>query len=554
MGVFDNEVSLSRVPPDVRAQAQAAGLDEAACLFCVRSDLTLDRRKCDAWLVVTRSAAATLSADGAGDGLLAGPFELGKIEKVRTFQTVGSAFLQFQMDGAYVDVARYSNARREIFDRAAKEIDRVLKGEPEQLDALLRPSDLVCNKCGLPLPSRKTPCPRCRATRGLFFRTVGLMKAYYGYVLLLLLFSVCSVGIEQLPPQITRTLIDEVLAPPQNASFPVTHMLFGETPAEGSNARLLVWILLALLGIHAVTQFLGVINGRMSAWIGTRITFELRETLQNKLMDISVDYHDRHSAGSLMSRVLYDVEYFQSFVQQVAQGLLVNLFRVVAIGSILFYMNWELALYVLIPIPISAVCTTLFWRFLYPCHYRYVDSRSKLSRLLSGLYSGVRLVKAFAQEKRENERFDEASGYMKDSARSLLMNLATFNPFIGFLFSLGGIAVWYLGGHSVLDGGMSLGVLQAFILYVFMFYAPVTALSAFSNWISGFVTAGQRVFEVLDSTSAVPIDPHPVSPPQPRGEIEFRNVTFGYDAYNPVLNNINLKIEPGEFIGIVGKS
>ena len=409
------------------------------------------------------------------------------------------------------------------------------EGDAHQPEALTRPSKLVCETCGLPLPDPHSPCPKCSETKGLFLRSIGLMRPYFGYVLVLLGLSAIAVGLEQLPPQITRVLFDRVLVP-------------------RSNQELLLWILTALVVTHLIQQVLAVFNGRMSAWIGTRVTYEIREMLQRRLLEVSVDYHDRHSAGSLMSRVLYDTEYFQSFVQQVSQGLLVSLFRVLAIGAILFTMNWQLALFVLIPIPVSAVCTYVFWRYLYPMHYQFRDSRSKISQLLSGLYSGVRLVKAFAQEDREMERFDESSKYTQEAYRALLMSQAIFNPVIVFLFALGGVAVWYVGGQKVLAGELTMGTLVAFISYVGMFYTPVRALSAFSNWMSGFLTAGQRVFEVLDAASAVPVKKETEPLDDVKGGIELQDVTFGYDPFSPVLKDVSLSIEPGEFIGIVGKS
>jgi ATP-binding cassette subfamily B protein len=255
-----------------------------------------------------------------------------------------------------------------------------------------------------------------------------------------------------------------------------------------------------------------------------------------------------------MSRVLYDVDHFQGFVVQVAQGFLLNLMLVIGIGTVLFVMNWKLAFLVLLPIPFVIAGTTFFWKHIYPRYYRFWDSQSKMAQMLSGLLQGIRLVKSFAQERREKDRFRKSAEYMQDSRRSVEMSVATFNPIMGFIFGLGGLIIWYVGGNLVLREQLSLGTLVAFIGYLAMFYAPISALSMFSNWATGFLTAGQRVFEVLDITSAVPEDPDPVPVETAKGGIEFKNVTFGYDPYNPVLKDVSLTVDPGQFIGIVGKS
>jgi ATP-binding cassette subfamily B protein len=210
---------------------------------------------------------------------------------------------------------------------------------------------------------------------------------------------------------------------------------------------LLLMILLGLVGASGGRCLLNIFIGRTSSIIGTRITKELRERLQAKLVSLAVDYYNRHSVGSLMSRVLWDVDYFQGFVQQVAQGFLLNVMLVLGIGAMLFSMNWRLALLVLLPIPFVVVGTTFFWKHVYPRHYRVWDSQSKTAQLLSGLLSGIRLVKAFAQEGREQKRFSDTASYLQESRRSLETSVSTFNPIMGFVFGLGGLIIWFFGGN-----------------------------------------------------------------------------------------------------------
>jgi ATP-binding cassette subfamily B protein len=131
---------------------------------------------------------------------------------------------------------------------------------------------------------------------------------------------------------------------------------------------------------------------------------------------------------------------------------------------------------------------------------------------------------------------------------------------MGFVFGLGGLIIWYAGGKLVLENrldgtsGITLGTLMRFFSYVGMFYGPIQMLSQFSNWVTGFVSAGQRIFEIMDADVVLSEDPNPVRLPEMKGKIEFRNVTFGYDPHTPVLKDVNFTIEPGQFIGIVGKS
>lgn len=528
----------------VRKQAGWAGLDEAECLFCLQADLGRDARSCESWLVVTRTKIAAFAVGRPPTEAVLGLFDLSTVSKVRTRQTVGSAFLQVKVDGIFIDLVRYTNARREHFGRAATEIGRLIDGESTDGAAVGRPSDRFCETCGMPLPGRGADCTRCKGRHGILIRTLKLMAPYTTSIAFLLMAMLLGVGLDLLPPMLTRTLVDKVLAPQGGIDL----------LSASASQKLLLAILLGLVAASGGRALLNIVITRTSSKVGTRITKELRERLQTKLMDMSVEYYNRHSVGSLMSRVLYDVDYFQSFVSQVSQGFLLNLMLVLGIGTVLFVMNWKLAFLVMLPVPFVVVGTIFFWRYVYPRYYKLSDSQSKMYQLLSGLLSGIRLVKVFGQEARERQRFSGAAGYMQETRRNLDYSTGTFYPIMGFVFGLGGLIIWYAGGHQVLSQHMSLGTLMAFFGYMAMFYGPIQTLTMFSNWMTGFISSGQRVFEVLDSHAVLPEDADPVRLPAIRGAIELRNVTFGYDPYTPVLKNVSMVIEPGQFVGIVGKS
>lgn len=517
-----------------------AGYDALHCefedvLFCLPVDLTLNGGTTNAWLMVSETTCAVASLKGTDAVVQSGPFHLDHADKARLLQTVGSAFLQLRIDGVYVNVARFSNGLRELHGRGVTQIKRLLAGDAFQDEALTSKSETICSDCGMALPAAKAPCPRCTRKGGIFTRTLGLMRPYWGSILMLLGAMVIGVGLDLVPPILTRYLVDDVITPKTNLHW-------------------LPWILGGLVVAAMCSTALNVLIGRTTSFVGTRITKELRERVQTKLLSLSIDYYNRNSAGSLMSRVMGDVEYFQSFVSQVAQGFLLNVLLVLGIGTTLFVMNWKLALWVMVPIPFVLLGTMIYWKVVYPRYYRVWDSQSKMSQSLHGLLQGIRLVKAFAQEEREQARFAKSAAYVQASKRSLEMSAATFNPLMGFVFGLGGLIVWNAGGRDVLDGHITLGTLMAYFGLLGRFYSPVQSLSNFSSWVTGFIAAGQRVFEVLESNNQLGPPEQPKTLERMQGRIELKNVTFGYDPYAPVLKNVNLTIEPGQFVGIVGKS
>src|SRR5687768_8097613 len=131
---------------------------------------------------------------------------------------------------------------------------------------------------------------------------------------------------------------------------------------------------------------------------------------------------------------------------------------------------------------------------------------------------------------------------------------AAFSATRQLIFGLGGIIVWYVGGRDVLAGTMTLGSLMAFLAYLAMFYTPLATLSQFTTWLTNFLTGCQRVFELLDTPVETTDAANPVELPNVEGRIQFENVTFGYERHEPVLRDVNFEIQPGETVGIVGRS
>lgn len=164
-------------------------------------------------------------------------------------------------------------------------------------------------------------------------------------------------------------------------------------------------------------------------------------------------------------------------------------------------------------------------------------------------------MKAFSQDARENERFVSSVEYQHAVRKGVNYSSSMFSPVMALVFSMGGFIVWYAGGRLVLeDRGVTLGTLMAFLGYLSMFYGPLQGLTELSAWTTSFLASSQRIFDILDTPAAIEdrIDALPLK--EVKGAIEFKNVTFGYDPYSPVLKDISMKIEPGQFIGIVGKS
>jgi ABC-type multidrug transport system fused ATPase/permease subunit len=267
-----------------------------------------------------------------------------------------------------------------------------------------------------------------------------------------------------------------------------------------------------------------------------------------------VDYYDRQPVGVLMSRVAHDTEALYGLIHQFTSGFLLQILQVVGVGVMLFTLNAKLALWTLVPMPLVLYGSWFFWRYVYPQYHRYWDAASKQAGALAGMLAGIRVVKAFAQEQREYERFQATSNRLSRSRLGVEVSASTFSAGMQLVFSLGGLIVWFVGGRDVLDSEMTLGALMAFLAYLSMFYAPLTTLAQLTTWLTSFLTASQRVFELLDTPDRIRDPDEPAKLPNMQGLIRFENVTFGYDPNSPILKNFSLEVRPGQTLGVVGRS
>jgi ATP-binding cassette subfamily B protein len=531
------------VPGGVKDLLERHQLNGIPILLAATSDLSLEGAERRHWVVATRENLAVVADGDAGPGpRLVGSVPIGRVEKFRSQGAIGSGFLQAYVDGGWVDLARYSNGLAARFHRLADGLESLrAKGEVEpRADDLPDPSH--CASCGLKLIHKGDPCPRCLPRKKILARLVLLLRPQWKWALVMSGLMVAGVAAELVPPKLQQYLVDGILAQA------------GATPAAPGLVTSLLLVVLALASTRVLLGFANWIKSLVACRVGVDLTFRLRNDLVAKLHELGVGYYDKHQVSTLVGRVSTDSEVLHSLLQQVTGGFLLQIVQVVAVGAMLFTLNPKLAFFTLIPAPLVIGGSLYFWKRVYPKYYRYWDSTNKQAASLSGMLSGIRVVKAFSQEDREAGRFFRASDSLRRSRLNVERSTAAFSSIMAVVFSLGGLIVWYVGGRDVLAGRMSVGQLMAFLAYLAMFYAPLSTLSQLTTWFTSFLTGCQKVFELLDTPTETREPAAPVTLAAPRGEVTFEDVTFGYEKHRPVLKGLNFTIRPGEKIGVVGRS
>jgi len=557
-----------------------AGLLREPQLLAVDTDVGLDGVPGREWLVVTADHL-TVVAEGRGPGADAagstGRAEAGRssetggaarlvrfvpwpeVEQVRTTAGVGGGTLQIRADGGWIDLVRFSNALATRFHKVSRVLEQAREAAPSAGDtppvitgplAIDGPLDPPrCPSCSLRLSVRDESCPRCMQKGRILARVGTLLAPHARGAIALCLLTLVGVVAELVPPKLQQYMVDDVLS-----GRDATRAVDGSLAAPGDFRTALLVVVLALALSRVLLSIVGVLKGRLATAIGTGLTGTLRSEMVDKLQHLAIAYYDRHQVGSMISRVAHDSEVLHGLMHQITGGFLLQIVQLVGVGAMLVWINPKLALFTLIPVPLVILGSWVFWRHVYPRHYRLWDASSKQMTALSGMLSGIRVVKAFAQEPRERDRFQKASDHLSNWRLWVEHTNSTYAAAMQIVFSLGGLIVWYVGGLDVIGSRMSLGQLIAFLAYLAMFYAPLGALSNFTTWLTSFLSGSQRVLELLDTPVTIPDSPAPAPWPEPRGALRFDNVTFGYDRNQPVLRDVSFDVAPGEMIGIVGRS
>ncbi|MFO7917306.1 MAG: ABC transporter ATP-binding protein [Anaerolineae bacterium] len=535
----DSPILTAQLPMAVVDVLGKHGSSPDRVTLAIPSDLGPDGEFGEQWLIIDDENLWVINPADEKDPLRY-IFTLDEIVDAKVERCVGNALLEVTVRGAYgmpehpQVLLHYSSELTDKFGHVAHYLRRRAKEGP---DVPVPDPDEDANRCmvcGRHLPGGSASvCPKCMQRGKIFKRLMQEARPYWGRLAVIVGLLLLGTGLDLTPPYLTRILIDDVLQ-------------------AGGQEGLLLWVVLGLLGVRIMRTLTTIFIRTLRINISARFTAGLREKLFDHVAELPIDYFDKNHTGRLMTRINTDTRELQGLFQQISVFAL-NIMKVLGIGIILFSMAPELGLYVLIPTPFVMLAAYFYHRYMRPYFERVWSARWRLNSMLNTFLSGVRVVRAFGQEARERERYQDRNQTMLNNRLQVDLAWGKFFPLISFAFSAGGLIIWYAGGQAVLAERITLGTLMAFVGYLGMFYGPLSALTEVSQTMNRFLTISQRMFEMLDEEPQ-PKPAHPVQTGTLEGEIVLDNVTFGYDPYYPVIEELSFTIEPGELVGIVGHS
>lgn len=505
-------------------------------MFIITGDLTKNRTYGESALCFTKTKVLAFD-DSFEDGVK--EIDYCDLKKAKVKRMYGNAtFDVFSKDGKREVLMRLSFAAANIADAGADFINGIIEnGYSDELfysvENTFMKQRSFCPKCGRRLPSPDAPCINCKGKGKMFSKFVQYALPYKKGLIVCMLLSVFATAMSLIPPYVTGYMVDTVL------------------PSGQMNE--LIQMILILLGVYVLQYTVSAFRSYLLRVTGDRIVVGIKKDIYAKAQFLPMSFYDKTSTGSVINRVTSDAATIQNFVLKISQEAVVQFFTLVGILVIMLVLNWKLTLFSLVPIPFVALIGRRFGKKIGPRYMRLWRRGSAISTLLADTIPGIRIVKAFTNEQSAVSKFDNyCDEWMKESQK--VAKIASIFPsFMTFLVTCGSLIIWASGGSFVINGaeGFSIGLLVSFISYASMFYNPINFFANFNDTYQNTLASAEKILDILDAEPEHNFGKGKI-PARIDGKIEFKNVNFSFDRSKKVLSNINLTIEPGDVVGIVG--
>jgi ATP-binding cassette, subfamily B, multidrug efflux pump len=314
---------------------------------------------------------------------------------------------------------------------------------------------------------------------------------------------------------------------------------------------------LLLIGVFMIfINFLSMIASRIRmikmASVTNDILLKIRYDLYTHIQKLSFSFFDNRPVGKILARVIGDVNSLQDLFNNSVTNFIPQVLTIICVGIMMFYLNVKLALASIILLPILGISMFTIETFSRRRWQDYRRKRSTFNAYTHEDFSGIRIVKAFASENRTSKNFFDLVKDMMNSFISAVKLNDLFWPLVDTSWGVGTVIVYWFGAKLIGAGSISLGTIIAFTMYIGMFWRPILEISNFYNTLIMNFAAAERIFEIMDIKPDIIDINSAIKMPKIKGQVEFKNVTFGYEDGTIVLNNVCFKINAGETIALVG--
>ena len=311
-------------------------------------------------------------------------------------------------------------------------------------------------------------------------------------------------------------------------------------------------VLLILLGLYLISALFGYLQQYVMAGVAQRTVYRMRREVDEKLSRLPLKYFDSRTHGEILSRAVNDMDNISTTLQQNLTQFIISLVTFIGVLVMMVTISWVLSLIILVTLPLSLVCTVGIAKRSQNYFRGQQRALGDLNGHVEEMFSGHKIVKAFGHEEQSLATFDDLNEKLYGHAWRAQFVSGMIMPLMRFVGNIGYVFVAVVGGIMVANGSLDIGNMQAFIQYAQQFTQPIIQLANIINVIQSTMASAERIFELLDEQEEIPdaIDAQVIEAPQ--GAVQFQNVRFGYNEDAILMENMNINVQPGQMIAIVG--
>ena len=388
---------------------------------------------------------------------------------------------------------------------------------------------------------------RSKDFKGTVIKLLRFLKPFYGGLAIVLLFAILSTSFSIFGPKILGKAVDVLFAGVFGGARRALPL-----PGSGIDFHRLFDILLLLLGIYLLSALFNYLQEYIMSGLSGKIIRKMREDISNKIHKLPLKFYDTRSYGDILSRITNDIDTISSTLQQSVVQIITSTITLIGIVVMMMTIDMRISLVAFLSLPFSFFMTKIISSKSQKYFIGQARELGNLNGHIEEMFGNHAVVKAFNYEEKSEQMFQEHNDNLYKYGWKAQFASSVIHPVLNFGSNAIFVALCVLGGYMTATGAITLGAVQAFITYSKQFNQPILQVSQIVNVLQSTIAAAERYFEIMEEKEEMHDPEHPVAVENPRGKVDFDHVSFRYLPDKPLIDDVNIHVEPGHLIAIVG--